>query len=136
MSKKYIFLCAIGAIVLSSCQEDFDHHLQREAISYTQKHCPQNIETGITLDSATYDIPSRTYTQWHTLSGFLDSPEAHKASLDNLDKLKAQLVTTLRGDTKWETCKENGIDFAYAYRSASKGEQIFKITLTPKDYRR
>ena len=136
MSKNYICIFALCASTLSSCQEDFDHHLQREAITYTKKHCPQNIEKDIILDSATYNITTRTYTQWHTLTGFLDSPQAHKASLDNLEKLKGKLISTLRGDTKWETCKENNINFAYAYRSASKNKQLFKIILTPNDYQR
>lgn len=136
MSKKIILLIAAGVALLSSCQEDFDHHLQREAKAYTQKHCPQRIEDGNTLDSATYDVTTRTYTQWYTFSGFLDSPAAHTASLANLDKLKAQLVSALRGDTKWETCKENGINFSYIYRSSSQDKVLFRITVTPEDYRR
>ena len=136
MSKKFILLFAAGFTLLTGCQEDFDHHLQREAIAYTQKHCPQTIEEGNTLDSATYDITTRTYTQWYTFSGFLDSEPAHTAAVCNLDKLRAQLIAALRGDTKWETCKDNGINFSYVYRSSSKDEVLFQITLTPDDYRR
>lgn len=136
MSKKIILLFMTIIGMTYSCQEDFDHHLQREAKEYTKKHCPLNVEVGNTLDSVTYDISSRTYTQWFTFSGFLDSPEARQASLSNMDKLKNQLCRTLRGDTKWETCKENGINFSYVYFSTSAKEIIFQITLTPNDYLR
>lgn len=135
MCYKSILGWAVCTALLCGCQEDFDSHLQREAKSFTEKHCPKEIEAGNTLDSATYDISTRTYTQWFTFSGFLDSSEAQKASLAHLDKIKVHLLTTLRGDTKWETCKDKGINFSYVYRSASSNKTLFHITLTPEDYR-
>ena len=55
-----IFLLVLLLIV--SCQENFDQRLKREAQSYTQNNCPQEVEAGLWLDSLSYDIPSRTYT--------------------------------------------------------------------------
>lgn len=61
-----IFLLVLLLIV--SCQENFDQRLKREAQSYTQNNCPQEVEAGLWLDSLSYDIPSRTYTSHYTAS--------------------------------------------------------------------
>ena len=55
---------------LTSCQESFDNRLYREAKEFTVNHCPQEPEKGTRLDSTTYDIASRTYTQWYGLETF------------------------------------------------------------------
>ena len=134
--RKFIFATLPVILFLGSCQEDFDHHLKRETQEYTQKHCPSHIEEGNRLDSMTYDIPSRNLTLWYTFSGVLDTPVARNAALNNMERLRHQLLLELRGDTKWETCKDENITFTYSYRSSALQKEIFRISFTSSDYQR
>lgn len=124
-----------GLLLCAGCQEDFDHRMLREAQEFTLKHCPYRAEAGTVLDSATYDLSSRTFIRWFSLHGELDTPAARAAAQQNLSFVKEGLKRELRGDTSWETCKAEGIRFAYVYRSSSCRDELFRIVLTPEDYR-
>lgn len=122
-------------LLLTGCQENFDERCQREAKEYTRKYCPRTLEPFNTLDSTTYDIPSRTYRYWYTLSGEYDTPQAIEAMRQGKTKLHAQLKNALTTSVELKKCKEEGIDFAYIYRSASSGKTILEVRLTKEDYR-
>lgn len=50
------FLIALTLVGLTTaCQESFDQSLEREAREYTNRHCPQEVETGTILDSLVYN---------------------------------------------------------------------------------
>ena len=135
MNKKYILILST-LLLASSCQENFDSHLQREANDYTRKHCPMRIEEGNTLDSMTYDIPTRTLTRWHSLSGIMDTPSSKSAFDKHPDLVRSQLLKELRGDVEKGTCKDEGILFRYVYSSSSNHEVVFTTTFTVSDYER
>lgn len=124
----------ITICVLSACQENFDTRMKHEAHDYTQKHCPQNIEENNVLDSTTYDIATRTYHRWFTLSGLLDTPESATTMQKYPEELKRQLILELRTAPGWKECKEQGINFAYTYRSARTGKKLFKVSISKNDY--
>ena len=85
-------LLLIGAcLLLVGCYENFDERCLREAKEHTQKHCPQQIDEGILLDSTTYDIDTRTYHYWYTLHDELDTPEA----LAKMQEVRGQFRTEL-----------------------------------------
>ncbi|HRF85432.1 MAG TPA: hypothetical protein PLN34_02575 [Alloprevotella sp.] len=125
----FIISCALNA-----CQENFDTRLKREARDYTLKHCPQNIEENNVLDSTTYDIATRTYHRWFTLSGLLDTPESAAAMQNYPEDLKRRLTIELKNAPDWKECKEQGINFAYTYRSARTGKTLFNVRLSKNDY--
>ena len=132
-----IFLSAIATLcVLTSCQEDFDNRLKREATEYTKKHCPLRIEEGNTLDSLTYNLDTRTLTRWHSLSGNMDTQVAIDALCDHPELVRNQLLAELRNDVQMEACKEAKVFFTYVYQSASSRDTIFTTTFSPEDYRR
>jgi hypothetical protein len=117
-----------------SCQENFDKRLQREAKEYSAQHCPQQVQEETVLDSTTYDIPTRTFTRWFTLSGSLDTPQAQEIMQKQQSTLQQALLKELQDDPKWKYCMEKEIIFAYKYRSKESGNIVFQTTLMPKDY--
>lgn len=122
-------------LLLTSCQGRFDSQLSKETHDYTVKHLPRNIEAGHQLDSITYHPATRTLHEWHTFSGVLDTPEAKEAIRCGAQALRESVLEHLRADTKWQACKDEGIRFAYHYRSAAEKKEIMCIVLTNDDYR-
>lgn len=128
-------ICATALITAVSCQQSFDERLSEEAKDYTEKHCPSMIEPGQWLDSVTYDPSTRTLHQWHTFAGPLDTDEARQAIQGNPEVLQNSVREHLRSDTKWQTCKEEGITFLYHYHSKRDGSELLTIRLSEDDYR-
>lgn len=121
-------------LVFVSCQENFDKRLQREAKEYSVQHCPQQVQEETMLDSTTYDISTRTFTRWFTLSGSLDTPQAQEIMQKQQSTLQQALLKELQDDPKWKYCIEKEILFAYKYRSKKTGNIVFQTTLTPRDF--
>lgn len=126
----------IAALLLGSCQENFDSRLEREAQEYTQRHCPYTESDGTVLDSMTYDASTRTLTHWYSLQSTIDTPEICDGLIRNEATARKALLEQLRGNTKWESCKERDVKFDYIYHSNATGKFIFHIKFTPEDYRR
>ena len=126
---------AVLAVLLTSCGGTFDERLDAEAREYTEKHLPALVEPGHMLDSITYEADQRTLHEWHTFLGQLDTPEAESVMKENETMMRQTVLENLRQDTKWQTCKEEGIRFAYHYRSTRTGNTVMVIVLEPSDYR-
>ena len=64
---KPLSLAAWAAIcmtsVLTSCHENFDKRLEREAREFTENRCPQEPEPGTRLDSTTYHPEQQDHAQ-------------------------------------------------------------------------
>lgn len=132
---RHFYVLALALGLLCACQGSFDERCAREAAEYTKKNCPQQLEPGNTLDSMIYDIPSRTYFYYYTLSGPWDTPSDVASLRQQSEILRGHLIDALNNSIELKACKDEGIDFAYVYISASTGKEILKIRLTPKDYR-
>ena len=126
---------AVLAVLLTSCGGTFDERLDAEAREYTEKHLPALIEPGHMLDSITYEAKQRTLHEWHTFLGQLDTPEAETAIKENEPMMRQTVLENLRQDTKWQTCKEEGIRFSYHYRSARTGDTVMVLTFNASEYR-
>ena len=67
-----------------------------------------------------------------TFTGQIDNPQAIK---ENEDKLRLQLLETIRQNTSLNTYKKNGFNFRYICRSKREnGKIILDIVYTEKDY--
>lgn len=115
--------------ILAACGSNFDERLEHEARQYTEKHCPQRLDDITTLDSVVYEIGVRTYTRYLTVPG-----EAAATVRQNGEAVKAALLTELKNDAAWKTCKDEGINFKYIYRTSGSSEVIYTTTLTRSDY--
>ena len=131
---KNILFIAITALTITSCHESFDERCQREAKEYTEKNCPREVEPGNYLDSTTYNIDTKTYHYWYTLSGRLDTPEAMQQMSAQKANIKNTLKESLINSVDLKSCKDKGIDFVYTYYSKSKGVKVLEIRFTKDDY--
>lgn len=128
-------LFAVTIFLCSACQDNFDQRCAQEAAEYTKTHCPQQVEEGNTLDSLSYNIETRTYQYYYTLSGRWTSP-ANIASLQQQKEiLRGYLLDKLNNSLELNACKKEGINFSYKYYSASTKKEVVHILLTPADYK-
>jgi ADP-ribose pyrophosphatase YjhB (NUDIX family) len=130
MRRKTVFLLFM-ALMLAACQETMDQRCAREAREYTEKHCPAMVAKGVTIDSLTFDAPSRTLIYSYTIEGPSDDAEL-LAKTDYRDVL----LKELRNSTSMKSYKEAGYNFRYVYWSAkNKGTRLIEVTFQEKDYR-
>ncbi|MGN1354626.1 MAG: hypothetical protein ACI4V2_06915 [Alloprevotella sp.] len=121
-------LCLMATV---GCSDSFDDRMAAEAKAFTKQHCPKRLDNVTTLDSATYDVISRTYARWYSLS-----TEAASAARGHEVSLRQGLVGELLGDVTLSDCKAEQIAFRYVYRRADTGEVVIDLTITPADYGR
>ncbi len=129
--KKILLL--IAATLLVACHENLEERAAREAAEYTRKNCPQLLNMNTRLDSTTFDISSRTFTNYLTLLADADNPEAVAA---NQTALHDALASELRLDTSQKKYKDAGFTYKYVARSdKGKGKVLFQTTITAEEYR-
>lgn len=120
---------AILTLTLCACGQSFDERLKREAQTFTRTHCPQRLDAMTTLDSAVYDIPSRTYIRYYSVSA-----SAIPVLQQNSLAVRAGLLNELKGDASWKSCKDEGVSFRYIYRVSGSSTPVYTTTLTATDY--
>lgn len=151
--KQILFALAGAGILtfaLSSCKhENFDERCAREAREYTQKQCPQQIDSGIVLDSMVYKKTGednskgqeRKFTYYYTFSGKQDSllnrmiKEVPDTAHKRLETFKESLLNGLTTSVQLKTYKDKGFAFEYVYYSKKKGGIILQYTFTKADYK-
>ena len=132
MMKRYISISlslALDLMVVGGCTDSFDDRMVHEAQSFTKQHCPKRLDNVTTLDSATYDVTSRTYARWFSLS-----PEAAAATRGHEVSVRQGLVSELLSDVTLSECKAEKIAFRYVYHSADTKEVVIDLTITSADY--
>lgn len=122
-----IFLLVL--LMTVSCQENFNQRLKREAQSYTQNNCPQEVEAGLWLDSLSYDIPSRTYTSHYTANATNEQLLREQTPL-----LHHLLLQRLIDNTDYKDVKAQGVVFGYVYRSKTTKTVFYKTNIEPSEY--
>ena len=126
--KKIVYLFLIMALM--ACQESLDERCARECRDYTQKHCPSLIAKGVTIDSLTFYVPTRTMTYYYTVEGVIDDAEQLKKH-----DLRGELLKELKNSTSMKTYKDAGYHFRYVYYSTkNSGTKVFDTTFRQKDY--
>lgn len=123
-----------SCIVMGSCHESFEQRAAREAREYTEKYCPTPVLNYTSTDSVTFDIESKTFFYYCSLSGMLDD-------INIIDKKKDELAESLLQNIKENTglraYKREGFCFAYVLRSTKNNKVIlFKKRFTPEDYKK
>lgn len=128
--RRYIsILSTFILLVCTSCFESFDKRLQREAREFTENHCPQVPEPGTLLDSTTYDITSRTYTLWYSLT--TANAEVYSA---NIPLLHQALLERLLDDVNYKSLKDHNVIFRYVYTSQQNRRIIYQTQIGPNEY--
>ena len=82
------------------------------------------------MDSTTYEISSRTYTLWYSISN------ESEAILNRREAdMRLLLVKELREDVNYKALKDEGVVFHYVYRSQLSGNVLFETRITKEEYR-
>lgn len=129
MKKQLLSLCMLG-LLLTGCQESMDERCAREAREFTEKKCPVQLTTDVTIDSMVFVPESRTLVYYFTAKGLVDDSTKLKEN-----DLRGMLLKELRNSTTMKDYKEAGYNFCYIYWSTkNKGTRLFEATFHEKDY--
>jgi hypothetical protein len=130
--KLFTILC-FGALLFGGCKrETKDERFRREFEQFTQKECPKDVSPYTRMDSIAYDIDRRTLTEYYTVSGELDIDTLYTEEV--VEEFSKNLLKELKGSLPLKPYKDEGINFAYLYRSITTDKVILEITFTPEDY--
>jgi len=110
--KKIIFGFIACSVLLCSCHESLEKRAQREAREYTEKYCPTPEQNYTRTDSVVFDINTKTYHYYCSVTGILDDKKIFD---NNRQKLTEAFQWTLRSDK-------------------NKNVVYFDKRYTPKDY--
>lgn len=130
---KRIFLFMAVVVLTCACQESLEERAARESVAYTKKNCPATLNKFTRLDSLTFDIKSKTFTQHLTL--LIDS-----LTPDSVAKMKHQLqealVEAIRNDTNQKIYKDAGYSFRFVARAKEdKTVVLYDNTISKEDYK-
>lgn len=70
--KQLIIGIVACAALLCSCHENMEKRAQREAREYTEKYCPTPVQNYTRTDSVVFDIDTKTYHYYCSITGDLD----------------------------------------------------------------
>ena len=131
--KKVLAISCIALLICGACKrETRDEKFKRDFEEFTLKECPKFVDPCTRLDSACYDIGSRTLTYFYTVQDILDDDSIYTEDLvstfhDNIQK-------ELKGSIQMKGYKDEGITFRYLYHSITTGKMMLEMTFTKEDY--
>lgn len=129
---KFFIFSTLALSVFCSCQESLEKRAQREAKEYTQQCCPTPVVNFSRTDSVVFDIPTKTYIYYCTLTDELDD-EAIIAK--NSKEIREKLLQAVRDNTGIRKYKEAGFNFSYVVHSDKNPQNVlFKSLFTQREY--
>ena len=130
--KHLAFGIVAASIMLCGCHESLEQRAQREAKEYTEKYCPTPEQNYTRTDSVVFDMATKTYHYYCSVTGKLDD----KAIFDtNRQKLSDALLDNVKENTSFRAYKKEGFAFQWTLRSdKDKNVVYFDKRFTPKEY--
>jgi len=133
MNNKLLLLCLGTLLVCGACKrETKDEKFKRDFEQFTQKECPKFVDPCTRLDSACYDIGSRTLRYHYTVQDVLDDEEIYTEEV--IDTFRDNILKGLKSSIQLKAYKDEAITFSYDYRSITSGKMLLEMTFTPEDY--
>lgn len=129
---KILIFSTLAFSMFYSCQENLEKRAQREAKEYTEQCCPTPVVNFSRTDSVVFDIPTKTYIYYCSLSDKLDD----KAIVaQHYKELHDNLLQSIKDNTGIRKYKEAGFNFSYVVHSTKNPQQVlFNVTFTQKEY--
>lgn len=126
--------CCLGALLACGACERMtkDEKFKLDFEQYTQKECPKFVDEYTRLDSACYDIGSRTLSYHYTVQGNFDNEEFFTDELT--EPFHDEVLKGLKTSLQLKPYKDEGITFHYDYRSMTSGKLLLELTFTADDY--
>lgn len=129
----FTILACCAVIVCVGCKrETKDEKIKNDIEQFTQKECPKFFDPCTRLDSACYDIASRTLSYHYTVQDVLDDETIYTEEVT--DAFRENTLRELRNSIQLKTYKDEGITFRYDYRSITTGKMLLELTFTKEDY--
>ena len=106
---------------------------QREAREYTEKYCPTPVQNYTRTDSVVFDIDTKTYHYYCSITGDLDDKRVFDL---NRQKISDALLANLNDNTAFVPYKKEGFAFQWTLRSdKDKNVVYFDKKFTEKEYK-
>lgn len=133
MNKISLFLFPVfSCMSLAGCHESFEQRAAREAKEYTEKYCPTPVQNCTRTDSVTFDMTSKTFNYYCSLTDALDNREVFE---NNKERIAGALIKNIKENPGLRSYKKEGFCFAYILRSAKNPQTMyFTKKFTSKDY--
>ena len=130
---KHILSCIVaGSVLLCGCHESFEKRAEREAREYTEKYCPTPVQNYTRTDSVAFDMTSKTYHYYCSITGALDDKKIFDL---NRQKLTDMLLANVKENTSFRAYKKEGFAFQWTLRSdRDKRIVYYDRRFTAKDY--
>ena len=134
MMKKVLAVVCLGALVLlGGCRrETKDEKFKRDFEQFTTKECPKYVDPCTRLDSACYDIESRTLSYHYTVQDMLDDESIYTEELTGM--FHDDILKELKSSIQMKVYKDEGITFHYDYYSTTTGKKLLDMTVTQEEY--
>lgn len=131
---KTLTFALFGILLFTSAckRETKDEKFQRDFEQFTQKECPKFVDPCTRLDSAKYDVNSRTISYHYTVQDQLDDESIYTEELT--DAFRDDILKGLKSSIQMKPYKDEGISFRYDYRSITTGKMLLELAYTPEDY--
>ena len=119
--------------MLGGCKrETKDEKFRHDFEQFTQKECPKFVDPCTRLDSACYDIQTRTISYHYTVQDKLDNESIYTSELT--DAFHDDILKGLKHSIQMKPYKDEGITFHYDYRSLTTGKMLLELTFSPENY--
>lgn len=133
MKKVLALLCLGTLIICGACKrETKDEKFKSDFEQFTHKECPKYVDPCTRLDSASYDIASRTLSYHYTVQDNLDDESLYTGEMN--DAFHDDILKGLKNSIQMKIYKDEGITFRYDYRSITTGKMLLELTFTKEDY--
>ncbi len=127
-----LFLCASVTFFFGCKRENMNERIHREAIEFTQKNCPKEIDEYTIIDSACYDMENKVYTYSYTVRNALDTTVVYTDELRQ--SFSQTLLREIKNSIEMKPLKDQGITFSYKYFSEKNGELLLEIQFPKETY--
>ncbi|MBP3711933.1 MAG: hypothetical protein IJ219_06395 [Bacteroidaceae bacterium] len=131
---KVLAVCLLAMLAQACQRETKDERFRREFRQFTEKECPKFVDACTRLDSAVFDIESRTLCYHYTVQDDLDDETIYTDKL--ISQHQGDILSGLRNSLQLKVYKDEGINFCYQYRSITTGKTLLELTFTQEDYGR
>lgn len=134
MKNIFILSCLIISVMLAACnrQSTFDDRCEKEARQQTLQYCPQKIIDGLMLDSITYTRAKHRFSYYYTID---DSMYVMDNMPDVREKLRADLLKSIKSSVELKKAKENNVVFQYTYYGKYSQKSVLRFTFEPQEYK-
>lgn len=132
MLKYKLYLACLLLVCVACNRVSKDEKIKLDFEQYTLKECPKHIDPCTRLDSACYNIETRTIAYYYTVQDDLDNEELYTDEL--IETLYEDKLKSVKGSLQLKQYKDEGIAFCYEYRSTTTGKTLLQMTFSPEDY--